>query len=120
MNGSLALVGSGEYLPAMAAFEKSLVDDGVTNGKASTYVQIPTAAGGESQDSLDYWKTLGQKQAERIGVQPIFLPIYTRDDAFKQEHVDAIKNTALMYMSGGGPPSSCRSSYRYPRVGSNS
>ena len=36
-------------------------------------------------------------------MQPIFLPIYTRDDAFKQEHVDAIKNSALMYMSGGDP-----------------
>jgi cyanophycinase-like exopeptidase len=36
-------------------------------------------------------------------VQPIFLPIYTRDDAFKQEHVVAIKNNALMYMSGGDP-----------------
>mgnify|MGYP006982803105 CR=1 FL=1 len=32
MNGSLALVGSGEYLPAMSAFEKSLLDDGVANG----------------------------------------------------------------------------------------
>ena len=58
MNGSLALVGSGEYLPAMAAFEKSLLDDGVANGKAATYVQIPTAAGRESQDSLNYWKNL--------------------------------------------------------------
>ena len=28
MNGSLALVGSGEYLPAMSTFEKSLLDDG--------------------------------------------------------------------------------------------
>jgi cyanophycinase-like exopeptidase len=103
MNGSLALVGSGEYLPAMAAFEKSLLADGIANGKQSTYVQIPTAAGRESQDSLNYWKNLGQQQADRIGVQPIFLPIYTRDDAFKQEHVDAIKNSALMYMSGGDP-----------------
>jgi cyanophycinase-like exopeptidase len=103
MNGSLALVGSGEYLPAMSAFEKSLLDDGVVNGKAATYVQIPTAAGRESQDSLNYWKNLGQQQAERIGMQPIFLPIYTRDDAFKQEHVDAINNSALMYMSGGDP-----------------
>jgi cyanophycinase-like exopeptidase len=103
MNGSLALVGSGEYLPAMAAFEKSLLDDGIKNGKQSAYVQIPTAAGRESQDSLNYWKNLGQQQAKRIGVPPIFLPIYTRDDAFKQEHVDAIKNSALMYMSGGDP-----------------
>ena len=32
MRGSLALVGSGEYLPAMAEFEKSLIGDGVANG----------------------------------------------------------------------------------------
>ena len=52
MNGSLALVGSGEYLPAMAQFEKSLVQDGVKNGKEARYVQIPTAAGRESTDRL--------------------------------------------------------------------
>ena len=54
MNGSLALVGSGEYLPAMAAFEKSLIDDGVKNGKQPTYIQIPTAAGRESEQRLNY------------------------------------------------------------------
>lgn len=103
MNGSLALVGSGEYLPAMAAFEKSLVDDAVAQGKAPTYIQIPTAAGRESAERLDYWKELGEAQAQRIGVQSIYLPIYTREDAFKQEHIDAIDNSALMYLSGGDP-----------------
>jgi cyanophycinase-like exopeptidase len=103
MNGSLALVGSGEYLPAMTAFEKSLVEDGIKNGKATKYIQIPTAAGQESDDRLDFWKQLGQTQADAIGVQATYLPIYTRDDAFKQEHVDAIKDSALMYMSGGDP-----------------
>jgi cyanophycinase-like exopeptidase len=103
MNGSLALVGSGEYLPAMAAFEKSLLEDGIKNGKAAKYIQIPTAAGQESDDRLDFWKQLGQTQADAIGVEATFLPIYTRDDAFKAEHVDAIKNSALMYMSGGDP-----------------
>lgn len=103
MNGSLALVGSGEYLPAMAAFEKSLLEDGIKNGKAAKYIQIPTAAGQESDDRLDFWKQLGQAQADAIGVAATFLRIYTRDDAFKAEHVDAIKNSALMYMSGGDP-----------------
>jgi cyanophycinase-like exopeptidase len=103
MNGSLALVGSGEYLPAMTAFEKSLLDDGIKNGKTAKYIQIPTAAGQESDDRLDFWKALGQTQADAIGVQATYLPIYTRDDAFKQEHVDAIKDSALMYMSGGDP-----------------
>jgi cyanophycinase-like exopeptidase len=103
MNGSLALVGSGEYLPAMAAFEKSLIDDGVKNNKKPVYIQIPTAAGRERDERLEFWKQLGKKQAELIGVEPIFLPIYTRDDAFKAEHVEAIANSALMYMSGGDP-----------------
>ena len=103
MNGSLALVGSGEYLPAMTAFEKSLLDDGIKNGKTAHYIQIPTAAGQESEDRLAFWKELGQAQADAMGVKASYLPIYTRDDAFKQEHVDAIKNSALMYMSGGDP-----------------
>ncbi len=103
MNGSLALVGSGEYLPAMAQFEKSLVQDGVKNGKEARYVQIPTAAGRESTDRLEYWKLLGLRQAKAIGVEATYLPIYTREDAFNQKYVDAVANSALMYMSGGDP-----------------
>jgi len=103
MNGSLALVGSGEYLPAMAEFEKSLIQDGVKNGKEARYVQIPTAAGRESDDRLEYWKQLGLRQAKAIGVEATYLPIYTREDAFNQKYVDAVANSALMYMSGGDP-----------------
>ena len=103
MNGSLALVGSGEYLPAMTEFEKSLVQDGVKNGKESRYIQIPTAAGRESVDRLEYWKQLGLTQAKAIGVEATYLPIYTREDAFNQKYVDSVKNSALMYMSGGDP-----------------
>ena len=103
MNGSLALVGSGEYLPAMAAFEKSLIDDGVKNGKQEIYVQIPTAAGRESESRLNFWKDLGKTQADSLNVKSIYLPIYTREDAFKPEYIEQIKNSALIYMSGGDP-----------------
>jgi len=103
MNGSLALVGSGEYLSAMAEFEKSLVQDGVKNGKEARYLQIPTAASRESADRLSYWKELGLRQAQAIGVQETYLPIYTREDAFNQKYVDQVANSALMYMSGGDP-----------------
>lgn len=103
MNGSLALVGSGEYLPAMAEFEKSLLDDGIKNGKENIYIQIPTAAAQESQSRLDFWRELGQKQANLIGSRAIFLPIYTRDDAFNLSLADQIKNAGLIYMSGGDP-----------------
>jgi cyanophycinase-like exopeptidase len=103
MNGSLALVGSGEYLPAMATFEKSLLDDGIKNGKKPVYVQIPTAAGKESPDRLEYWKELGKAQADRIGVDSIFLPIFTREDANNPEYAALINDAALIYMSGGDP-----------------
>ena len=103
MNGSLALVGSGEYLPAMSEFERSLVQDGVKNGKEARYLQIPTAAGRESADRLEYWKQLGLTQAQAIGAQVTYLPIYTREDAFNQKYVDQVANSALMYMSGGDP-----------------
>lgn len=103
MNGSLALVGSGEYLPAMASFEKSLIDDGIKNGKRSIYIQIPTAAGKESVDRLEYWKQLGKTQADRLGIDSIFLPIFTREDANNPEYVTLIKDCALIYLSGGDP-----------------
>ena len=103
MNGSLALVGSGEYLPAMAIFEKSLLDDGIKNGKRAIYIQIPTAAGQESDDRLEYWKQLGITQADRLSVDSIFLPIFTREDANNPDFVSLIHNSALIYMSGGDP-----------------
>jgi cyanophycinase-like exopeptidase len=103
MNGSLALVGSGEYLPAMANFEKSLLNDGIKNGKRPIYIQIPTAAGKETPDRLEYWKQLGKAQADRLDIDSIFLPIFTREDANNPEYVTLIKDSALMYMSGGDP-----------------
>ena len=103
MNGSLALVGSGEYLPAMAELERSLIDDGVKNGKAATYIQIPTAAGQESQSRLNYWRDLGKEQADRLGIESIFLPIFTRKDAFNPEYLNQIQNSSLIYLSGGDP-----------------
>ena len=103
MPGSLALVGSGEFLPIMADFEKSLIEDGVRNNKKPTYVQIPTAAGQESSDRLKYWENLGAAQAKLLDIEPHFLPIFTREDAFNPELVNKIEDSALMYMSGGDP-----------------
>jgi len=103
MNGSLALIGSGEYLESMSAFEKSLIDDGVKNGKTPLYIQIPTAAGQESQTRLKYWEDLGRAQAELIGVESIFLPIFNREDANNPKYAQLVRDSALIYFSGGDP-----------------
>ena len=103
VNGALALVGSGEYLPQMQSLEAALIDDAVQHGKERRYIQIPTAAGRESADRLDYWRTLGAEQGRRIGVETTFLPVLSREHADDAHLASQIENTALVYMSGGDP-----------------
>jgi cyanophycinase-like exopeptidase len=102
-NGSLALVGSGEYLPQMKEFEQSLINDGIANGKKPIYIQIPTAAGQESDNRINYWQSLGEVAAKSLGVTQSFLPIFTRDDANNPELLKNVDDAALIYLSGGDP-----------------
>lgn len=101
--GSLALVGSGEYLPAMLDLEKSLFEDGLSKSKEPVYVQIPTAAGRESRDRIRYWQELGEAQAKAMNAPVRFIPIFDREDAHNHDFVSQIKDAALVYMSGGDP-----------------
>lgn len=103
VEGSIALVGSGEYLPVMADFELSLIKDGQSNEKQPVYVQIPTAAGRESRDRLQYWQELGRKQADLLGVEQVFLPIFDRVAAMNPDYANQVSESALIYMSGGDP-----------------
>lgn len=98
-HGRIALVGSGEYLPEMADFESDLL----SSGGSEKYVQIPTAAGQESLQRLEYWRELGLAQAERIGAKQIYLPIYNREDAFRNDFAELISGAGLIYLSGGDP-----------------
>jgi cyanophycinase len=102
-HGSLALVGSGEYLPQMKEFEQSLINDGLANSKKPIYVQIPTAAARESENRINYWRSLGEVAAKSLGVTQDFLPIFTREDANNPELLKNVDDAALIYLSGGDP-----------------
>ena len=101
--GSLALVGSGEYLIQMLELESSLIQDGIKNGKKARFIQIPTAAGQESPDRIKYWKELGRAQGERLGVEVEFLEILNRENALDEQMASLISDSALIYLSGGDP-----------------
>jgi cyanophycinase-like exopeptidase len=103
MSGALALVGSGEYMPIMQGLETALLNNAVALGKKNRYIQIPTAAGQEDPDRLNFWRNLGARQAQRMNTEPIFLPIYKRDDAMNQAFADEISDAGLIYLSGGDP-----------------
>lgn len=101
--GAIALVGSGEYLPQAQVLEGELLRLAISRGKSNTYIQIPTAAGQEGQDRLDFWRARGAEQAARIGCEVIYLPVLNRDDASNQEFIDRIEKAGLIYFSGGDP-----------------
>jgi cyanophycinase-like exopeptidase len=101
--GALALVGSGEYLPVMQDLESALINSGISNGKPNRFLQIPTAAGEESRERLQFWEMRGAEQARRIGTIQDFLPIFSREDAFNPEYISRVKGAALIYFSGGDP-----------------
>ena len=94
--GALALVGSGEYLPGMAELEGALLRSGIERGLKNRYVQLPLAAGRESVDRLRYWEELGATQAERLNSEQIFLPVFTRSDAMREDLVALIDGAGLM------------------------
>jgi cyanophycinase len=101
--GALALVGSGEYLPEAQLLEAELLRFGISRGKSNTYIQIPTAAGKEGEDRLDFWRQRGADQAARIGCEVKYLPVLTRADAFNEQWIEEIKSAGLIYFSGGDP-----------------
>ena len=102
-HGALALVGSGEYLIQMQEIESDLLRLGISRGKSNTYIQIPTGAGQESADRIEFWKERGAAQAKRIGAECKFLPILRREDAFNPQYIEAVTNAGLIYFSGGDP-----------------
>ena len=101
--GALALVGSGEYLPEAQQLEAELLRFGISRGKTNTYIQIPTAAGKEGADRLDFWRQRGADQGARIGCEVKYLPVLTREDAFNEQWIAEIKSAGLIYFSGGDP-----------------
>jgi cyanophycinase len=96
--GPLALVGSGEYLPVMAAVEGLLLA-----GRAPRYVQIPTAAAPEGEQSLQRWLSLGAAQADRLGVTQIPVVARDHDEADSPELAALVAGAGLVYLSGGNP-----------------
>ena len=96
--GPLALVGSGEYTPAMLEVEAALLE-----GRPPRYVQIPTAASAEGEARMRYWVGLGRAQAERLGVTAVPLDVRTREQAADPAIVDQVAGAGLIYLSGGSP-----------------
>lgn len=99
--GPLALVGSGEYTPAMEATDRFLLGQ-IGRHAAARVVVIPTASALEA-GAPERWNRMGVEHFTALGAQVTPLLLLTRDDAHNPHIVAALREADLYYFSGGDP-----------------
>ena len=103
MNGLIALLGSGEYLPVMDGVDKFLLANCGANGHTPRVVCLPTAAGREGEGSWGNWMKMGEEHFKRLGADVQSLPIIDRASADDPQFESALESANLVYFSGGDP-----------------
>lgn len=99
--GILVLAGSGEYLPGMESVDRYLLDrlDGPVN-----VICLPTGAGTESKERIQYWMELGINYYTGLGVANVeALCVTDRASAMDESMVERIRQVNYVYLSGGKP-----------------
>ena len=103
MNGLIALVGSGEYLPVMNDVDRYLLDSLNLTGRKPRVVCLPTAAGQEGDGSIDRWSNMGVAHFQGLGAEVNALRIIDREFADDPQWESFLENADLIYFSGGDP-----------------
>lgn len=103
MNGLIALVGSGEYLPVMEDVDRYLLDSLNLTGRQPRVVCLPTAAGKEGEQSVNRWSNMGIRHFNKLGADVQALPIIDRGSADDVQYESILENADLIYFSGGDP-----------------
>lgn len=103
MNGLIALVGSGEYLPVMESVDRYLLDSLNISGRQPRVVCLATAAGKEGEQSVNRWSNMGIQHFNKLGADVQALPIIDRGSADDVQYESALENADLIYFSGGDP-----------------
>ena len=103
MNGLIALVGSGEYLPVMNDVDRYLLDSLDLNGRKPRVVCLPTAAGQEGDESVNRWLNMGVEHFQKLGADVNALRIIDRESADDPQWEPYLENADLIYFSGGSP-----------------
>jgi cyanophycinase len=103
MNGLIALVGSGEYLPVMRDVDRALLDSLPLDGRKPRVACLPTAAGREGAGSVNRWLRMGVEHFEELGAEVSPVRIIDRGSAEDPQWEHVLANADLIYFSGGDP-----------------
>jgi cyanophycinase len=101
MPGPVALVGAGEFLPAMAVVDADLLaSTGVARPRV---VVLPTASYPDGEDVFQRWASRGAAHFAGLGAE--VEPVLVRDRAGADDGAaaQAVGEADLIYLSGGNP-----------------
>ncbi len=98
--GTIALVGSGEFLPPILPLDQKLLThiQGIPR-----VVVLPTAAAPDGPGVPERWAKMGVEHFGTLGAEVEAVMLLTREDAQKPELVEQIARANFVYFSGGKP-----------------
>ena len=99
-SGTLALVGSGEFLPPIEPLDKLLIE---RLNEPARVVVLPTASAPDGPGVPERWAKMGVEHFSRLGAQVEPVMLLTRADAESEELAARIAAANFVYMSGGKP-----------------
>lgn len=101
MPGPVALVGAGEFLPAMADVDAGLL---ASTGVARPRVAVlPTASFPDGEDVFERWASMGVAHFAGLGAEVEPVLVRGRADADDPAAAQALGEADLIYLSGGKP-----------------
>jgi len=103
MNGLIALLGSGEYLPIMDPIDRVLLESVKADRHTPRVVCLPTAAGTEGEASVQRWMDMGLRHFRQLGADVSALPIIDKASADDPQYESQLEAADLIYFSGGNP-----------------
>ena len=98
--GTIALVGSGEFLPKAEALDQELL---ATLNKPPVVVVLPTAAAPDGPEVAERWAKMGVAHFQRLGASAEAVMLLSRQDANSTELAERIAVANFVYLSGGKP-----------------
>lgn len=102
MSGTLALVGSGEFLETMRPIDALLLERAKPEGRAHVVV-IPTAAIPDGPQVVERWASMGRAHFAALGATVDVVVIGAAAQASDPAVAQRIAAADLVYMSGGKP-----------------
>lgn len=101
MDGVIALVGSGEFTPAMTEVDRALL--AATGRERPRVAIVPTASWPDGEAVFARWAAQGATHFAALGAEPVPALIRDRASADDPDAVAAISEADLIYLSGGKP-----------------